>query len=567
MAPVLQGCTKPNQPAPEEAAEYQTLRGWLARQGIPAPVEGPPAPEAASKAAHGRRLLGDATGDGRITFWDLWPLWQYLTGKTYMAEHYDFDLLDIDRDGDNDWDDLKYLGRFLYVAGSGNPWNIGEPLAPPIMAALSPPPSGLDLVADGTLWQRLTLSVTTRDGAASPVEVRVRVNPEDAGTPVLEIARRTTAPAGDWCAGEPNDTKTGRHGQVFWLAGCRAGGGAVQILDGDDSLLASYPVTVRPNTSDDRFNIDLVFVDPAFTEHQKSLIRQAADRWESVITEDLGDVDFQQQPFDWHQDGPGWGYFDDPVPVTDTVDDLRVFVGRLPEGSEYGGMASPILGRPDDHGKPVLAQMFFNRHMLYQAEDTYQWQLRHPDYVILLKGPEEGLVNLALHEIGHCLGIGVGWTRELGGGVAGSAWDALTFGTPSSRHFAGPLAIQAFNEAGGDSYAGEKVPIDPDGAHWRDSVFTNSWILMQPGWRAEDIVSELMSQLGTVVSGAPPGSPLTYRGEGLSAITIAALADMGYRVDFSQADPYRLPGPALAAGKRVAAGWPPLACGVGHEHR
>ncbi len=91
-----------------------------------------------------------------------------------MAEHYDFDLLDIDRDGDNDWDDLKHLGRFLYAAESGNPWNIGEPLAPPIRAALSPSPSELDLVADGT-WHRLDLSSTIPrvDGGDRRVQVTV----------------------------------------------------------------------------------------------------------------------------------------------------------------------------------------------------------------------------------------------------------------------------------------------------------------------------------------------------------------------------------------------------------
>ena len=226
----LSHCSKPTSPpgpAPPGAAEYRTLAAWFARQGIPAPAEGPPAREAAreaaGKAASGARLLGDATGDGAVTFWDLWPLWQYLTGKTYMAEHYDFDLLDIDRDGDNDWDDLKHLGRFLYAAESGNPWKIGEPLAPPLRAALSPVPSELDLVADGTLWHRLDLSVTTTDGAASADTVRVRVNPADAGPPVLEIARRTRAPGNDWCAGEPDDTIKGVHGKVV-LVGRVPGG-------------------------------------------------------------------------------------------------------------------------------------------------------------------------------------------------------------------------------------------------------------------------------------------------------------------------------------------------------
>ena len=63
VAVALSHCSKPTSPpgpAPPGAAEYRTLAAWLARQGIPAPAEGPPAREAAS----GARLLGDATGDG-----------------------------------------------------------------------------------------------------------------------------------------------------------------------------------------------------------------------------------------------------------------------------------------------------------------------------------------------------------------------------------------------------------------------------------------------------------------------------------------------------------------------
>ncbi len=504
----LAQCSKPTSPPGPlpGAAEYQALGAWLAGQGIPAPAGGPPAGEAAGKAASGHRLLGDATGDGAVTFWDLWPLWQYLTGHTYMVEHYDFDLLDIDRDGDNDWDDLKHLGRFLYAAESGNPWKIGEPLAPPLLAALSPSPSELDLVADGTLWHRLDLSVTTPDGAASAAEVRVRVNPADTGPPVLEIARRTTAPAADWCGGEPDDTKTGVDGRVFWLAGCQAGDGAVEILDGDDNLLASYPVTVREPPSDnpsdssdsDSFNIELVFDRGVFTEHHKALIRQAADRWEEVITGDLPDVD---------------------VRGGDVVDDLRISVGIM-HGNVFAGRAEVIGERPN--GSPYLAGVLFNESSL-----VYVTPESSSVYTNIYSDP---LVILALHEIAHCLGIGIGETWQ---------------GFRSGRSFTGPLAIQAFDAAGGDSYAGDdKVPTERDGAHWRASVFTRF-----------PAIGEVMSS--------------HWWGYHLSAITIAALADMGYEVDFSRADPYTLPGDRsveeiladLAAGK--AAGRPPLVCGVG----
>ena len=277
------------------------------------------------------------------------------------------------------------------------------------------------------------------------------------------------------------------------LAGCAYGHTEVVIRDYRyDVPLATYPVTIHEPPPAESFDIDLVFIDPAFTERQKTLIRQAADRWELVITEGLDDVS--------------------------TVDDLRIRVGRLSEDDWAGGRAAPSAVRPN--GKPFAAWMKFNRSMLAQAEDSYQWRLRHPDWIILTETAEDALENLALHEIGHCLGI-AGTTSTYA-----TSWGALV-SHDGSPHFAGPLAIEAFNVAGGGSYVGEKVPLEPNANHWREAVFTNNWIMWDPaGWRWEDLIRELMSVGG---------------GGALSAITISALADMGYRVDLAQADPYQLP--------------------------
>ena len=108
------------------------------------------------------------------------------------------------------------------------------------------------------------------------------------------------------------------------------------------------------------------------------------------------------------------------------------------------------------------------------------------------------LLDVALHEIGHVLGFGTVWgnldfLRYLGG----------------DTHFDGPLATAAFDEAGGTNYQGEKVPVTHDGVHWRVPV----------------VEGEIMASI--------PGV--------LSAITVQSLADLGYRVDVTQADAYTLP--------------------------
>ena len=85
-------------------------------------------------------------------------------------------------------------------------------------------------------------------------------------------------------------------------------------------------------------------------------------------------------------------------------------------------------------------------------------------------------------------------------------------------YFTGPLAIQAFDDLGGRTYAGAKVPVESDAGHWRKSVFGSE--LMTPS-----------SGGGRIV---------------LSAITIQSLADVGYEVDVRRADEYGLPDPAGA---------------------
>ena len=107
------------------------------------------------------------------------------------------------------------------------------------------------------------------------------------------------------------------------------------------------------------------------------------------------------------------------------------------------------------------------------------------------------------------------------------------------------MAIAAFDDAGGRNYTGAKVPVESDGWHWRTPVITNE--LMSSGWFS-----------------LRDGAIVTYRR--LSAITVQALADLGYVVDVTQAEPYTLPD---AAAAKVAAFHPQSeprpVCGVGTE--
>ena len=126
------------------------------------------------------------------------------------------------------------------------------------------------------------------------------------------------------------------------------------------------------------------------------------------------------------------------------------------------------------------------------------------------------LKPVILHEMGHVLEIGTLWEHF------------ALLRNPSSEnevldtHFAGRLAIEAFDSADGVGYTGGgKIPVEnreARNAHWRAPVFGN----------------ELM------VRGLGETTPLR-------AITIQSLADLGYKVDASQADAYRLPAAAALA--------------------
>ena len=124
------------------------------------------------------------------------------------------------------------------------------------------------------------------------------------------------------------------------------------------------------------------------------------------------------------------------------------------------------------------------------------------------------LLITGIHEIGHVLGFGPIWDDL--GFSQNLSWDDPNADT----HFNGPLALAAFNDAGGGDYTGAKVPVQKmDGSHWR-------WPVLE---------GELMGP---------------YGGGALSAITVQSLADLGYGVDVTQADAYTLP--SVAAGKASA---------------
>lgn len=244
------------------------------------------------------------------------------------------------------------------------------------------------------------------------------------------------------------------------------------------------------------FDIQIRYLTPP-SAAQAEAFASAETRWETIITGDLPDL-LANAPAATCDNNPQ---------VSELVDDVIIFV-TLESIDGPGG----VLGSAGPCYVRVPGTLTVIGRMRLDTDD------------LDLLAESDLLGAVILHEMGHVLGIGTLWSPL--GLLAGA-------GT-TDPHFTGPLAIQAFDEAGGESFMGSKVPVENEGgpgtaeAHWRESVFG----------------TELMTGF------------LTFGQNPLSAVTIRSLQDLGYAVNPALADPFTLE-PALRAG--------PLAGGV-HLH-
>ncbi len=176
-----------------------------------------------------------------------------------------------------------------------------------------------------------------------------------------------------------------------------------------------------------------------------------------------------------------------------TVDDLRIDAeGVIIDGpGQILGQAGPRFVRTDtDGGLPITGIMSFDSADLNQLEANGSLQ------------------NVIVHEMGHCIGIGTLWS---------------SMGLLEGEGTANPvfIGVNAMREWGNLSGAGRPMPVPVANTggpgtregHWRESVFGN----------------ELMT--GFLDGGINP----------LSGVTVGALDDMGYEVNYDKADEFRLP--------------------------
>lgn len=191
--------------------------------------------------------------------------------------------------------------------------------------------------------------------------------------------------------------------------------------------------------------------------------------------------------------------------IDDNVDDMRIYV-RLDSIDGPGG----ILGGAAYCFFRVSNQLPLVGFMQFDTADLAQLEFNG------------SLPSIIVHEMGHALGIGTAWR------LAELLRDPSLVTPGADTYFDGPLAIAAFDAAGGTGYSGAKVPVANEGdagradGHWRESVMN----------------VELMTPF------------IDFGVEPLSAISIQSLADVGYRVDVSKADAFSFSPFNAAPGRR-----------------
>ena len=288
------------------------------------------------------------------------------------------------------------------------------------------------------------------------------------------------------------------------------------------------------NSDETSFDIDLVYASATKpSASAQATIRAAADKWESVITKGLPASFIWTRSLCRNGNHHEFGTFQD---------DLVIEILVEPISGGAAAIAGTCVTRSDS-GLPAASEITFD------SGGINRWS-------------SSVLRVLALHEIGHALGFGSidEWDDLLVNSARDYQRENPDSTTLPDAHFSGTAAVSAFNEIA-SSYTGGKVPVENDTQTYSNSLVGGSVrSASSPGgrffggstnasldghWRESVFDTEVMA---TRVAGS----------DKLSKVTIAALADLGYSVDYTEAESYSLPSSTILRSQLPDTGLPGL---------
>ncbi len=250
---------------------------------------------------------------------------------------------------------------------------------------------------------------------------------------------------------------------------------------------------------DNAYNVEVRFYGPEPSAAVRTAFENARARIEAMIAADLPATKLNSVNL---TDNKVCGV---PATINETVDDLIIYatVKTIDGVGKVQATSGPCLVRST--GKlPVVGKM---------EMDT--------DDLNLLNSSGR-LDAVVLHEMLHVVGFGTIWDQVTPGRLGGAGGD--------DPRFVGPLAMSACVSAGGKAICATGVPVEncfgiaacgtgTRDSHWLESVFR----------------SELMT--GFIEASNVPMP--------LSLMTVQSFADLGYSVNTSIADAYKIPGTAV----------------------
>lgn len=353
------------------------------------------------------------------------------------------------------------------------------------------PPAGLEVVSGNS---QAALAGTV---LGKPVTIKVR-DARGRGVPGQRVTFRVDG------GGRLDDSvgTTGTGGTVTlpaWTLGSSAGAYAVTAASG------TFSVRLSANATSD-FPLDVRFFGGSVASDQQALFTAAAARIRGVVTGAVPAVNLSS--FDLSVCGvKGLPVLNEVVPgmiVFAAVDSID---GRGKTLAQAGGcLLRKFVVAGDTVQLPLVGIMMFDRD----------------DWATLIA--QGNLQSVITHEMLHLVGVGRSmWVPK----------KLLRDEGLSTVAFTGARAIRGCQDANGSAFCGTGVPVENTGGtgtvgtHWRETTFG----------------SELMTGYADKCPPAP--QPCRYP---LSGITVGALQDIGYTVNFAAVDSYALP---LGAQMRV----------------